>query len=76
MLEIISYKLKDLSELEGRHPNTIKTSKRYLKIRIETGASKQSFNRWEKKTPYTYRYIRLEDIKKALKDKVEITFKP
>lgn len=72
--EIISYRLKDLAELEGHHPNTIKNSNRYLKIRIETWWSNAQFKLWATKSPYTYRYIRLEDIQKALKNKVDFNF--
>lgn len=74
-MEIISYKLKELAELEGRHPITIRNSNRYLKVRIETASSRAHFKLWETKSPYSYRYIKIDDIKKALKDKIEITFK-
>jgi len=74
-MEIISYKLKELAELEGRHPLTIRNSNRYLKIRIETASTKAQYSAGRTKSPYWYRYIRVDDIKKALKDTVEITFK-
>jgi len=35
-MEIESYTLKDLAEKEGRNPRTIKTSNRYLAVKIET----------------------------------------
>ena len=73
-MDIISYKLKELAELEGKAPATIKNSFRYIKIRIETAWSKAHFKLWETKSPYSYRYIRLEDIQKALKNKVEFNF--
>jgi len=72
--EIKSYKLKELAELEKKHPITIRNSYRYIRIRIETASTKAQFTAWNTKTPYGYRYIRLEDIQKALKNKVDFNF--
>lgn len=68
------YTLKDLSELEGRNPRTIKSSFRYLKVKLETGHTRAINKSWLTKKPYWVRYIRLEDIKKMLKGKVDISF--
>lgn len=73
-MEIITYKLKELSELENKNPRTIKNSFRYLKVRIETSSSTAQYKLGNTKTPYTYRYIRLEDIQKAVKGKVDFNF--
>jgi hypothetical protein len=35
-MEVMSYTLKDLAELEKKHPITVRGSDRYLKIRVET----------------------------------------
>lgn len=73
--EIIKlYKLKELAELEGRAEQTIKNNWRYIKIKLETGSSKAQFTYWTTKKPYWIRYIRLEDLQKALKNKVEFNF--
>lgn len=73
-MEIESYTLKDLAELEGRHPLTIKKSNRYIAVKIETKSWIRRAKIWLQKKAYSYRYIRVEDIKKALKNKIDFTY--
>ena len=73
-LEIESYSLKDLAETEGRARQTIKTSPRYIGVRIYSERTTRRCEKWYQIKPYTVRYIRLEDIKKALKGKINIDF--
>ena len=73
-MEIESYTLKDLAEKEGRNPRTIKTSNRYLAVKIETQSWITRANKGLQKKTYSFRYIRLEDIQKALKNKVDFNF--
>lgn len=68
------YTLKELSELEGRNPRTIKWSYRYLKVKLETGHTKSMNRAWITKKSYWIRYIRLEDVKKLLNWKVDFTY--
>lgn len=73
-MEIESYLLKDLAELEGKNIRTIKNSKRYIAIRIYSPTIQKRYELGKQKTPYSIRYIRLTDIKEALKGKVDISF--
>ena len=75
-MEIESYTLKDLAELEGRNLRTIKSSYRYIAIKIETKSWITRAEKGLQKKTYSYRYIRLEDVKKALKGKIDIDFNP
>ena len=68
------YSLKDLAELEWKARQTVKNSNRYIKVKLETWSSKAQYTYWTTKKPYGVRYIRLEDIKKVLKGKVDISF--
>lgn len=73
-MEIESYTLKDLAELEGRNPRTIKSSYRYIAIKIETKSWITRAEKGLQKKTYSYRYIRLEDVKKLLNWKVDFTY--
>ena len=71
---IKSYKLKELAELEGKHPLTIKNSKMYLKIQIETTSTKAQYKAGITKSPYGYRYVKVKDIQEILKGKIDFTY--
>lgn len=73
-MEIESYLLKDLADLENKNIRTIKNSKRYIAIRIYSPTIQKRYELGKQKTPYSIRYIRLADIKEALKGKVDISF--
>ena len=76
MEEINSYNLKDMAELEGKARQTIKSSFRYIPIRVYSPTIEKRCEKGHQKNPYLIKYIMLEDIKKALKGKVEISFNP
>lgn len=73
-MEVISYSLKELSDIEKKAPRTIKNSDRYIKIRIETKSTIRRAKIWLQKKSYSYRYIRLEDIKNIYKNKIDFTY--
>ena len=68
-----SYKLKDLAEMEGKAPATIKNwkifSKNYIAIKFENWLAKQHYKAWTQKTPYSIRYIKFKDIKEYIEKK-------
>lgn len=66
---IKSYSLKDLAKKENHHPLTIRNWKRYIKVRIETATSRAMHKNWTTKTPYSYKYIRRDDIKELIEKK-------
>ena len=57
------YSITDLAKKENHHPLTIRNWKKYIKVRYETARTRASFKSGETKTPYTYKYIRWEDVK-------------
>lgn len=73
-MEIESFLLKDLIKEDGKDPRTIKNSPRYIAIKIYSPTIQKRYEQGKQKTPYSIRYIRLDDIKKALKNKVEFNF--
>lgn len=58
-----AYSSVDLARRDKCHPLTVRNWKGYIKIRIETARSRAAFKSWETKTPYSYRYIRWDDVK-------------
>lgn len=77
MEELIElYTLKDLAIKEWKARQTVKNSDRYIKVKVENWHTRAQYRYWTTKKPYGIKYIRLEDIKKALKWKIEITFNP
>lgn len=74
MQEIRAYTLKELEEIEGHHKITIKNSFRYIPIAIYSPTIQKRYEQGKQKTDHTTKYIRLEDIQKALKNKVEFNF--
>ena len=71
---IKAYWLKELAELEGKAPITVKNSNRYIQIQIKSKRLKTRAKNGEQKRDYTIKYIRLEDIQKALKGKVDFNY--
>jgi len=68
------YTLKELSEIEKKNPRTIKSSYRYLPVKVETWHTRSMFKYWTTKKPYWVRYIKLEDVKKMLEWKIDFTY--
>jgi hypothetical protein len=60
---ITLYSLKDLSKMDNHHPLTIKNGKRYIKVRIENGSTRAMYKMGQTKKPYTFKYIRFDDVK-------------
>jgi len=73
-MEIKTYNLTELSKLENKAPITIRKSFRYIPIKIETKRLQTRCKKWEQKTPYSIRYIRLKDIQELLKNDIDFTF--
>lgn len=57
------YSLRQLSFMDGVDTRTIKTSGRYLPVRLDTGEATSRFKRGITKKTYMVRYIRLDEIK-------------
>jgi hypothetical protein len=57
----------------------VKTSKKYLPVRVDSGPAIDRFRRWEQKKPYRVMYIRLDEIRalyhKRTGNKLEIELK-
>lgn len=72
-LLVNSYKLKDLAQLENKHPVTIKSgklySKNYIAIKFDNWMSKAMSKAWLQKKDYSVRYIRLKDLKEYIEKK-------
>ena len=58
-----AYSIVDLARRDKHHPLTIRNWKWYIKIRIETASTRAMHKQWVTKTPYSYKYIRWEDVK-------------
>ena len=63
---ITLYSIKDLSKMDNHHPITIKNSKRYIKVKIENWTTRAMFKAWATKKPYTFKYIRFDDVKEII----------
>jgi len=57
------YTLAQLSLMDGIDTRTIKSSGRYIPVRIDTSDSLYRFKKWEKSKAYMVRYVRLDEIK-------------
>lgn len=73
-MEIKTYTLIELAQLEGKSRQTIKTSFRYIPIKIETKSGITRAKKGLQEKSYSIKYVKLDDIKKLLKDKVEIHY--
>lgn len=60
------YSLKELSEKDNHHPLTIKNWKRYIKVKVENASTRSMYNIWYTKKPYTFKYIKWDDIKEII----------
>ena len=58
------YTQSELANREGKDRHTIATWKRYIKVRYQNGQTKAQFKAWNSKTPYGYKYISRDDVKK------------
>lgn len=58
-----TYSLRQLSFMDGIDTRTVKTSGKYLPVRVDTGDSLYRFKRGASKKIYMVRYIRLDEIK-------------
>lgn len=74
MVEIRSYTLKELAELEKKHPLTVRNSTKYMPIKIYSPTITKRFELGKQKRDYTVRYIRLEDVKKLYKGIIDFTY--
>ena len=74
MEEITSYNLKDLAELEWKHPLTIKANYKYIPIRFTSPTITKRYEQGKQKKPYAIKYIRVEDIQKLLKWKIDFIY--
>lgn len=63
---ITLYSLKELSDKDNHHPITIKNSKRYIKVKVENGSTRAMYKSWATKKPYTFKYIRFDDVKEII----------
>ena len=72
-MEIQSYKIVELCELEWKDGRTIKNSPRYSKnyipVKFANGLAKQHYKAWTQGKPYSVRYVRLKDIKEYVEKK-------
>lgn len=57
------YTLAQLSLMDWIDTRTIKTSWRYLPVRIDTGRTASDYRAWITKKPYSVMYIRLDEIR-------------
>lgn len=64
------YTLKQLSYIEGVDTRTIKTSSKYLPVRVDDYRSLFYYNKWDTKKPYSLKYIKVEEIERILSKKL------
>lgn len=74
MEEINSYWLYEIAKKDWISHPTVKKNYRYIPVRFYTATKAKRKEQGIQSKDYTVKYIRLEDIKKALKGKVEFTF--
>lgn len=63
-----AYKQIELAKMDGRHPLTIKNNYKYIPIYFENWQTRSSYKKWFSTTPYSVRYIRLDDLKDYMID--------
>lgn len=61
------YTLSQLSFMDWIDTRTVRTSGRYLPVRVDTWTSLYKYRKWENKTPYMTFYIRLDEIRDLFK---------
>lgn len=57
------YTLSQLSLMDGIDIRTIKSSWRYLPVRIDNSKSLYAYKNWQSKKPYMVMYIRLDEVR-------------
>lgn len=66
---IETYSLKELARIENHHQLTIRRWNRYIKVKIENWSTRAMFKQWVTKKPYTFKYIKLDDVIELLSSK-------
>lgn len=61
------YTLSQLSYMDWVDTRTVRTSWRYLPVRVDTWTALYKFKKWENKRPYMTFYIRLDEIRDLFK---------
>lgn len=62
-LMLKAYTLRQLSFMDWIDTRTVKTSWRYIPIRVDTGENRYRFKRWITKKPYSVLRVRVDEIK-------------
>ena len=57
------YTLAQLAFMDWADQRTIKHSKKYLPVRVDSWPAMDRFRRWQQEKPYRIMYIRLDEIK-------------
>lgn len=57
------YDLRQLALIEWKDPKYIKSDPRFLPVRIDNAISRNKEKLWNKRTCYSVKYIRLDEIK-------------
>lgn len=58
-----AYSSVDLARRDKHTPLTIRNWKGYIKIRVENWSTRAMYRQWATKSPYSYKYIRWDDVK-------------
>lgn len=61
------YTAVQLSYMDWIDERTVKTSKKYLPVRIDSWPAMDKFRRWKQTKPYRIMYIRLDEIRALYK---------
>ena len=68
MLNLIKcYTAVQLSYMDWIDERTVKTSKKYLPVRVDSWPAMDKFRRWKQTKPYRIMYIRLDEIRALYK---------
>jgi len=63
-LELIKcYSPAQISYMDWVDERTVKTSKRYLPVRVDSWPAMDRYRRWQQTKPYRIMYIRLDEIR-------------
>lgn len=57
------YTASQLSYMDNIDVRTVKTSKKYLPVRVDSGPAMDKYRRWLQEKPYRTMYIRLDEIR-------------
>ena len=61
------YTAVQLSYMDWIDERTVKTSKKYLPVRVDSWPAMDKFRRWKQTKPYRIMYIRLDEIRALYK---------